>query len=117
MTKIAKSLTGKLSRGNTSANLSRPLPLLVVHSGKMTTGLSAFLRSSSNELNCTLSVLDGAIHPVVWSMAISETWRYPRMLERGVGVRVEGDEIAAEPVPVRRPGVCVTGVDAREESV
>lgn len=26
-----------------------------------------------------------------------------------------GDDIAAEPVPVRRPGVCVTGVDARED--
>ena len=39
------------------------------------------------------------------------------MLERGVGVRVDGDEIAAEPVPVRRPGVCVIGVDVREAGV
>lgn len=28
---------------------------------------------------------------------------------RGVGARAAGDEIAAEPVPVRRPGVRVTG--------
>lgn len=28
-----------------------------------------------------------------------------------------GDDIPAEPVPVRRPGVCVTGVEAREDGV
>jgi len=31
-----------------------------------------------------------------------------------VGVRVEGEEIAADPVPVRRPGVRVKGVDGRD---
>lgn len=32
-------------------------------------------------------------------------------------MREEGDDTAAEPVPVRRPGVCVTGVEVREELV
>ena len=31
---------------------------------------------------------------------------------RVVGVRAEGEEMAAEPVPVRRPGVRVIGDDA-----
>ena len=34
---------------------------------------------------------------------------------RGVGARAAGDEMAAEPVPVRRPGVRATGELARAE--
>ena len=41
----------------------------------------------------------------------------PRTLERGVGVRVEGEEMAAEPVPVRLPGVMVIGFGFMEEAV
>lgn len=40
-------LTGNASPSKMSANRSIPLPLLVVHSGKTTIGLSAFLRISS----------------------------------------------------------------------
>lgn len=43
----------------------------------------------------------------------SETRRNPRTLARGVGVRVAGEDIAAEPVPVLRPGVTLSGAEAR----
>lgn len=42
-------LTGISTPLNTSANLSSPLPLLVVHSGNTTTGLSAPERISSKD--------------------------------------------------------------------
>jgi hypothetical protein len=36
---------------------------------------------------------------------------------RGAGGRDAGEDIAAEPVPVRRPGVLEVGVPAREERI
>lgn len=36
---------------------------------------------------------------------------------RGVGLRVFGEEMAAEPVPVRRPGVLVIGSEEVEAFV
>lgn len=53
----------------------------------------------------------GGTEPVARSMVSIETGWKPMMRERAVGVRVAGEEMAAEPVPVRRPGVRVTGVE------
>lgn len=50
MTKTWNFLTGTLRCAKTSANRSIPRPLLVVHSGKTTSGLSAFIRMSSRLL-------------------------------------------------------------------
>lgn len=52
--------------------------------------------------------------PVAWMIDRSDTCRKPRIWARGVDFRVLGDEMAADPVPVRRPGVLVIGL---EESV
>lgn len=43
-----------------------------------------------------------------------ETDRNPRIRERIVAILAAGEEIAAEPVPVRRPGVLVIGVEDLE---
>lgn len=50
ITNTLNALTGtEIEGSNTSANRSRPLPLLVVHSGKTTSGLlDAFLMVSSD---------------------------------------------------------------------
>lgn len=101
-------------RGNTFAYLNKPRPLLVVHSGKTTTGRSALLRMSSKALYDTPSCALRGTVPVADNMPRRETWRKPKTLERAAGARAEGEEIAAEPVPVRRPGVWVIGVDERD---
>ena len=48
------------------------------------------------------------------SIVSIETGRNPRIRERVVGVLAAGEEMAAEPVPVRRPGVLVIGVEDLE---
>jgi hypothetical protein len=45
---------------------------------------------------------------------MKDTFWNPTTGLRMFGVLI-GEESAAEPVPVRRPGVCVTGVEARED--
>ena len=80
----------------------------------MTIGLSALLRISSKELYSPTSVREAGTKPVAARMPIRDTLRKPKMSDRGVGVRVDGDEMAAEPVPVRRPGFTESGVEARE---
>ena len=88
--------------------------MLVVHSGKTTIGLLALLRIVSRELYVVCSdVVDGVV-PVADMIDSRDTSLKPRTLERGVGVRAEGEEIAAEPVPVRRPGVTVIGLELRD---
>ena len=42
-------------------------------------------------------------------MVNKDTFLNPRIEARGVALRVFGEEMAAEPVPVRRPGVLVIG--------
>ena len=45
---------------------------------------------------------------------IKDIRRKPRRSARGIGFRVEGEDMAAEPVPVRLPGDDVMGVDVSE---
>lgn len=114
MTNTLNFWTGTSIPEKTSAKRRRPLPLLVVHSGKTTTGRSALPRMFSNVVYSGMSAGEAGVAPVDAMRVRSETGLKPRILERGVGMRVEGDEIAAEPVPVRRPGVLVTGAEPRE---
>ena len=100
----------------TSANRSRPRPLLVVHSGNTTTGPCArFLTSSKlSYFSLSFEVWVGIL-PVWAIMDQSDTTLKPRTFAGGVGFRfleanVAEFEIAAEPVPVRRPGVLAVGV-------
>ena len=106
----------------TFANRSKPRPLLVVHSGNTTTGPCArFLTSSKlSYFSLSLEVWRGFL-PVWVIMFQSETTLNPRTFARGVGFRfleanVAEFEIAAEPVPVRRPGVWVVVVEGTSES-
>lgn len=85
--------------------------MLVVLSGKTTIGLFALLRIVSRELYMVCSVVVDGTAPVADIIDSRDTSLKPRTLERGVGVRAEGEEIAAEPVPVRRPGVTVIGLE------
>lgn len=106
MTKTLYLITGSLTSPNTSANRSSARPLLVVHSGNTTTGLSALLRMpSSVSASCVAADSATGSRPVAASMESSETRRKPTMGMRVEGARVDGEEMAAEPVPVRRPGV------------
>ena len=91
--------------------------MLVVHSGNTTIGLFALLRMASRDVYvaCWMDV-DGTA-PVADIIDNRDTSLNPRTLERGVGVRVEGEEMAAEPVPVRLPGVVVIGFEFLEEAV
>ena len=98
-------LTGtEIEGSNTSANRSRPLPLLVVHSGKTTTGLlDAFLMLSSDLDPSNGSPFVDGVCPSDERIFHSDTWWKPV-----IGIRcMEPDLLivmAAEPVPVRRPG-------------
>ena len=116
ITNTWNSFTGRLRGGNTFENLRRPRPLLVVHSGNITTGLSALLLMSSSGRYCTSPWRVAGIVPVEASILSRDTSRNPSTSERGTADRA-GVEMAAEPVPVRRPGVLVIGVDEREAEV
>lgn len=83
--------------------------MLVVHSGKTTIGLFASLRIVSRDVYVTCWVDVDGTAPVADIIDNRDTSLNPITLERGAGVRVEGEEIAAEPVPVRLPGVMVIG--------
>lgn len=111
--KILNFRTGTSMPVKISGNLSNPLPLLVVHSGKTTTGRSALMRIASRLENSAFSssTYSPGTWPVAASMESRETRRKPRTFARGVGVREEEDEIAAEPVPVLRPGVTLSGAE------
>ena len=111
-----------LSCLKTSANRSKPRPLLVVHSGNTTTGPCArFLTCSKlSYFSLSLEVWVGIL-PVWVIMDQSETVLKPSTFAWGVGCRffeanVAEFEIAAEPVPVRRPGVWTIGVEEVLES-
>jgi len=116
MTKILYPLTARVvdSCWKTAANLSRPRPLLVVHSGKTTIGRSALRLMSSSDDTVLAVGKKGGASPVAWSIDNRETGLKPRMRERAVGARTGGEEIAADPVPVRRPGVRVTGLEVED---
>lgn len=105
-------ITGSLTPPNTSANLSSARPLLVVHSGKTTTGALDVLRISSSVSGLAdVAPETSGRCAVDASMRRRPTRRKPRIGVRCVGVRAVGDEIAADPVPVRRPGVRESGVN------
>ena len=109
--------TGTVTPANTSAKRSSPRPLLVVHSGKTTSGRSARARSAS-KLSYTpplVELYSPGTYPVAERIPSRDTRRKPRTFARGVGLRVDGEDIAAEPVPVRRPGVTLSGVEDRPE--
>lgn len=115
MMNTLKPETGTLTPLNTSANLSIPRPLLVVHSGKTTTGPFARLRISSNVCGALLRLAEAiGSRPVCCSIARNDASRNPTIAVRALGV-FAGDEIAAEPVPVRRPGVRAGGVEGAED--
>ena len=103
--------TGTLIPENTSAKRSIPRPLLLVHSGKTTSGLSAFARIASKLENSAPCANSPGTWPVADSIDSNDAERNPNTLARGVGVRVD-EETAAEPVPVRRPGVTRSGEEA-----
>ena len=98
---------------NISANLSSPRPLLVVHSGNTTIGRSTVFRISSRLLALAALSSRGTC-AVAQMMESNDTRRNPVI---GIGVLtdlVEVECIAAEPVPVRLPGVFMTGIDSCE---
>jgi len=123
MRKTLYPFTGvSLSSLKTSANRSKPRPLLVVHSGNTTTGPCARFLTCS-KLSCfSLSLEVGVgILPVWVIMDQSETTLKPSTFAWGIGFRfldanVAEFEIAAEPVPVLRPGVLTGGVEEVSES-
>jgi len=123
MRKILYPFTGiSLSCLKTFANRSNPRPLLVVHSGNTTMGLCArFLTSSKlSYFSLSLEVWVGIL-PVWRIIDQSETTLKPSIFAWGVGCRfleanVAEFDIAAEPVPVLRPGVLVVGVEEVSES-
>jgi len=95
---------------NTFPNRKSPRPLLVVHSGKTTIGrpaFRAFTRTSSNDFaeSELLSFPKGGALPVNEIISRREDSMKPLICARSVGARAAGVEIAAEPVPVLRPGV------------
>ena len=76
-------------------------------------GLSAACRISSRVLDGVFESYGGT-WPVARIMEINDTFRNPITDLRVLGVLL-GDDSAAEPVPVRRPGVCVIGVETRAD--
>lgn len=87
-----------------------PRPLLVVHSGKTTTGRSADFKISFRDWTGPPPPKAGT-QPVTRSILSRETLRNPERGTFELKTRVAGEEIAAEPVPVFRPALLVTGVD------
>lgn len=67
----------------------------------------------SKEANSVACVGEAGIVPEAAITENNETRLKPTTLDRAVGTRVEGDEIAADPVPVRRPGVLAIGDETR----
>jgi hypothetical protein len=103
-------LTGiGVAGSKTSAKRSSPRPLLVVHSGNTTTGLSTFLLISSKET----APSDGS--PYVEGVCPNEQsiFHNDTLWKPVIGVRCIVPFllrlIAADPVPVRRPGVLSSG--------
>jgi len=88
--------------------------LLVVHSGNTTTGLSDFTRISSRDNVLSPGAGASGNFPVWCNMANREATRNPRIGERVAGDAPPspGDDMAAEPVPVRRPGVVKDELDS-----
>lgn len=97
-------------------NFSIALPLLVVHSGNMTKGLVALVRNMSNVWTLNPVPAYGGQFPVKYNILRSETRSYPL-----IGILLDGARVvtAAEPVPVRRPGVTIvsfrTGLSGSSE--
>ena len=107
-------ITGTFTPRKTSAKRSSARPLLVVHSGNTTTGRSALRRTSSSVSGrADVEPAMSGRCPVESIMESRPTRRKPTMGTRCVGLRAEEaeGEMAAEPVPVRRPGVREMGVD------
>ena len=107
-------ITGTFTPRKTSAKRSSARPLLVVHSGNTTTGRSAQRRTSSSVSGgADVEPAMSGRCPVERIMESRPTRRKPTMGTRCVGLRAEEaeGEMAAEPVPVRRPGVREMGVD------
>ena len=94
---------------NTLAKRKSPLPLLLVHSGKTTSGFDALCRISSRD-NTSLGIdlSKGGTKPVIQINLKKDTCRNPRMGMRG-GVLVVG-WCLTELKPERRPGVRTIGV-------
>jgi hypothetical protein len=101
MTNTLNPFTGTGQYLKSSANLRRPRPLLVVHSGKTTTGRFAELRISSRLKYLPLDA-SRAVPPVYMIICRRDTLRKPAIFTRRARGLV-GCEIAAEPVPVLRP--------------
>lgn len=101
---------------NTSAKRNIPLPLLVVHSGNTTSGREALPLMLSNERNGDPDgeASNGGAWPVKRSIEKRDTSRNPVTGMWAVAT-LPGDCMLADPVPVRRPGVWVIGVDALDE--
>lgn len=95
---------------NTSAKRSKPRPLLVVHSGNTTTG-----RAERDRMSSRVDVTGSGVvtRPVKLIMDRRETSLNPVMGVCAVDA-LGWTWMFAEPVPVRRPGVCVMGVEGRE---
>lgn len=76
-------------------------------------GRSAPFLMSSRGVEDSMEDPNGGTYPVNRMMESKEAFRNPRIGTRGAVVLL-GDWTFAEPVPVRRPGVCVTGVEDLE---
>jgi hypothetical protein len=108
--------TGTLTPGSTSAKRSMPRPLLVVHSGNTTTGRSAPRTICSSGSAGPGPTANGGTRPAARSIVQREARRKPLSAILELGARVAGEEMAAEPVPVLRPGVLVTGAEVTAAS-
>jgi hypothetical protein len=106
MTNTLYFLTGTVSCEKTLEKRSIPRPLLVVHSGNTTMGLSAFFLISSRlvESDSEARTPYGGAWPVRRNTDSSETRRNPRTGTLAL-TALPWDDIFADPVPVRLPGV------------
>jgi len=108
ITKTFQPFIGRDSR-KISANRNKPLPLLVVHSGKTTTGRSDVLRISSNERGLAPAVVGEGTLPVSLRMVNNETSLKPVIGICEVGLRLEAGTSGILFLGARRPGVCKIG--------
>jgi hypothetical protein len=109
MMKILCIPEGRFRPSNTSANRSKPRPLLVVHSGKTTMGLSEW-RHMSSKLSgpALLSTKYGGTRPVEFTMLSNDTGENPR-IEFRVFRALFGEETSVGSVRMRRPGLRAIG--------
>jgi hypothetical protein len=118
MTNTLYSLAGTTSCEKTFENRSIPRPLLVVHSGNTTTGLSALFLISSRltKSDPAARAPYGGAWPVRRIADSRETRLNPRIGTIALAALFR-DDIFADPVPARLPGGRTEGRESARGSV